>query len=127
VHDGCGPWCRSIRYKDQTEELKKLHLRSKVDHAELYTQLFEFFETFCSDLALKDVHLLWQTNKCESINAFISKFVNKTQHLCRTIIGKAHMYMAISLDLVGYEEYYRTLLDVLCLDYDEVIMQSMHE
>jgi hypothetical protein len=126
IHDDCGPWCRSLKYKDEPEELKKLHYRSKEEHPELYAQLFKIFETYCSDEALKDVHHLWHTNKCESINAFISKFVPKTKHLCRTIVGKARTYLAISLDSVGYEDYYRTLYDLLGLEYDEDIMRSMH-
>ena len=126
IHDDCGEWCRSLKYKDRPEELNKLHYRSKEEHPELYAQLLEIFETYCSDEALKDVHHLWHTNKCESINAFISKFVPKTKHLCRTIVGKARTYLAISLDSIGYEEYYRTLFDLLGLDYDEEIMRSMH-
>jgi hypothetical protein len=126
VHDDCGAWCRSLKYKENPEELKKLHYRSKEEHPELYAQLLEIIETYCSDAALKDVHHLWPTNKCESINAFISKFVNKTKHLCRTIVGKARTYLAISLDSVGYEAYYRTLFHLLDLDYDKNVMQSMH-
>jgi hypothetical protein len=127
VHDDCGPWCRSLKYQDNPEELKKLHYRSKEEHPELYAQLLVIFETYCSDEALKEVHHLWHTNKCESINAFISKFVPKTKHLCRTIVGKARTYLAISLDSVGYEEYYRTLFELIDLEYDTEIMQSMHQ
>jgi hypothetical protein len=126
IHDDCGPWCRSLKYKDNPEELKKLHYRSTVEHAELYAQLLEIFETYCSDVALKDVHHLWHTNKCESMNAFITKSVNKVKHLCRTIVGKARTYLAVGLDSVGYEYYYRTLFELLHLDYDEDIMGTSH-
>jgi hypothetical protein len=34
--------------------------------------------------------------------------------------------MAISLDSVGYEEYYRTLFELIDLEYDTDIMQAMH-
>jgi hypothetical protein len=36
IHDDCGPWRHSLKYKDKPEELKKLHYRSKEEHPELY-------------------------------------------------------------------------------------------
>jgi hypothetical protein len=51
-------------------------------------------------------HHSWHTNKCESVNQFITKFICKSYHLCHTIVGRACTYLAVSLDSVGYEEYY---------------------
>ena len=35
--------------------------------------------------------------------------------------------MAVGIDSVGYEEYYRTLFDLLDLDYDENTMKTHHQ
>jgi hypothetical protein len=47
--------------------------------------------------------------------------------MCRTIVGRARTYAAISIDSIGYEEYYRTLFHLLDLDYDEGVMRSHHQ
>jgi hypothetical protein len=57
----------------------------------------------------------------------LAKDIRKSYHLCRTIVGRARTYLAVSLDSIGYEEYYRTLFRLLDLDYDETIMHGHHE
>jgi hypothetical protein len=126
IHDTCGPWCAWLRNKDNPEELKKLFYRDRVKDNALYVQILEIWNTYCSDAALREIHHLWHTNKCEYMNKFISKFVHKTMHLCMTIVGRARTYLAVSLDSVGYEEYYRTLFGILGLHYDETICGESH-
>ena len=127
IHDTCGEWCRLLQNKDNPEELAKLHYRCKVKNDTLYQQLHNIWSVYCTDESLKDVHHSWHTNKCESMNKFISKFVNKSTHLCRTIVGKARTYVAVSIDSIGYEDYYSTLFDLLDLDYDDDIMAISHQ
>jgi hypothetical protein len=126
IHDTCGEWCAYLRNKDKPEELKKLHYRSKEKNPKLYQQLLTIWEVYGTDEALKEVHHEWHTNKCESMNMFITKFVRKTSHLCMTIVGKSRTYLAVSIDSLGYEEYYRTLLPLLNLDYDDTVMNTHH-
>jgi hypothetical protein len=126
IHDTCGDWCRSVQYKDNPEELKKLHYRDKVTDDWLYEQLEEIWELYCTDESLREVHHSYHTNKCESMNKFITKFVDKSLHLCRTIVGKARTYVAVGIDSVGYEEYYRRLFELIDLDYDDDIMGTHH-
>jgi hypothetical protein len=126
IHDTCGPWCPWLRNKDNPEELKKLYYRDKVADKALYDQILELWESYCSDENLRSIHHAWHTNKCESMNNFIAKFVRKSMHLCRSIVGKARTYLAVSLDSVGYEDYYRTLFGILGLHYDETICGTSH-
>jgi hypothetical protein len=60
------------------------------------------------------------------MNQFIAKFIRKSGHLCRTIVGRARTYLAVSIDSIGYEEYYRTLFPLLNLDYDQKILNTHH-
>jgi hypothetical protein len=126
VHDTCGDWCRYLQNKENPEELKKLFYRCKLKNAKLYEQLLEIWKTYGSDASLRQVHHAWHTNKCESMNQFIAKFIRKSEHLCRTIVGRARTNLAVSIDSVGYEEYYRTLFPLLNLDYDETILNTHH-
>jgi hypothetical protein len=126
IHDTCGDWCRSLKYKDNPEELKKLFYRCKEKDSLLYQQLFDIWEVYCTDDALKEVHHEWHTNKCESMNQFISKFVRKSTYLCRTIVGKGRTYLAVSLDSIGYVKYYRALFELLNLEYADDILNRHH-
>jgi hypothetical protein len=126
MHETCGEWCASNRHKDNPEELKKLHYRCKLKNAELYAQMLAIWNVYGADIALQEVHHAWHTNKCESMNQFITKFVRKSGHLCMTIVGRARTYLAVSIDSIGYEEYYRTLFPLLNLDYDETILNTHH-
>jgi hypothetical protein len=125
-HDTCGEWCPWLKNKDKPEELKKLFYGSKDTDKAIYEQILEIWNTYCSDQALHEIHHEWHTNKCESMNKFITKFINKSTHLCRSIVGKARTYLAVGLDSIGYEEYYRTLFGILGLDYDERICGLSH-
>jgi hypothetical protein len=104
MHDMCGPWCSWLRHKDNPEELKKLLYQDIIKDAPLYDQILEIWKTYCFDEELRDIHHEWHMNKCESMETIISKFVLKTMHLCRSIVGQARTYLAVSLDSVGYEE-----------------------
>jgi hypothetical protein len=127
VHDTCGSWCRSLKYKDNAEELKKLHYRCKTKNSKMNGELLEIWEVYCMDECLTDVHHEWHTNKCELMNMFIAKLISKCYHLCRTIAGKAWLYLAVMIDSIGYEATYRSLLPLLQFDYDEDFMQKHHE
>jgi hypothetical protein len=127
IHDTCGEWCRYLQNKDNPEELKKLYYRCKVKNANLYQQLLDIWNQFCTDESLREVHHEWHTNKCESMNQFITKFIRKCSHLCMTIVGRARTYLAVGIDSVGYEDYYRSLFQLLKIEYDEETMKTHHE
>ena len=76
---------------------------------------------------MKEVHHEWHTHKCESMNQFITKFVWKSTSLCRTIVGKGHTFLTVSIDSIGYEDYYRALFEVLNLEYDDSILGEHHQ
>jgi hypothetical protein len=126
-HSTCGEWCPCLRKKDDPEALKKLFYRCKTKNAKLYSQVLKIWNTYCSDKALHDIHHKWHTNKCESMNKFITKFVPKTTHLCTMIVGKARAHLAVALDSVGYENTYSTLFDILGMEYDHDICGGHHK
>jgi hypothetical protein len=127
-HGTCGVWCPWLRHKYNPEELKKLFYCDKIKDVALYDQILEIWKMYCSDEALLcDIHRKWHMNKCESMNKCISKFVLKTiMHLYMSIVGQVHIYLAVALDSVGYEEYYRTLFDMLGLCSDDTFCGMSH-
>jgi hypothetical protein len=127
IHDICSACCHSLQYKDNPEKLKKLHYQCKVEHNELYEQLLAIWQVYCTNKMLKDIHHSWNTNKCESMNQFIAKFIHKSQHLCCTIMGRARTYLAVLINSIGYKQYYRTLFELLDLDYNKNILLNYHQ
>ena len=52
----------------------------------------------------------WSTNKTEQIHSLVTNvFLPKRSYYCRTICGRARTHLAVSIDSLGYYEYYRRL------------------
>jgi hypothetical protein len=126
THVTCGAWCCSLQNKGNPKELKKLHYCCKVEDHELYQQLLAIWEVYCTNESLKKLHPCCHTNMCELMNQFIAKFIHKSQHLCRTIMGRTRTYLAVSINSIGYKEYYRTMFDLLDFDYNKNFMLNHH-
>jgi hypothetical protein len=112
-HHFCGKWC-SVRRLQKKEQLRRmLRFRSLVKDKEMHDQVKPHHEAFTSKKALLEVWHGYHSNKCELLNNMITKFVPKKKHMCRTLSNKARTHMAIGLDSVGYEEYFRRLFELL--------------
>jgi hypothetical protein len=91
-----------------------LKYRSKTKNTRLYTQLRAYHDAYTSDSSLWELWHEVHSNKCESLNGFITKFLPKHKHYCRTIINEARTNnVAISIDLVGYQEYYHLIFQTI--------------
>ena len=55
---------------------------------------------------------------------FITKFVQKDRHRCRTICSKARVYTAIGVDSFGYSTFYQRLFSKLGMFYDKIVQGS---
>jgi hypothetical protein len=49
----------------------------------------------------------FHSNKCESLNGNITKYVPKNKHYCCTLSNKGLMHTAVDVDSIGYEEFYQ--------------------
>jgi hypothetical protein len=82
----------------------------------MHNELKPHHEAFTSSRkTLLEVWHKYHSNKCESLNNMITKFVPKKKHMCRTLSNKARTCMAIGgLDSNGYyEEYFQRLFHLL--------------
>ena len=57
----------------------------------------------------------YNTQKNESLNAVVSKYIPKRTHLCRTIVGKGRVFLACGINSDGMESYYKRLYGMLGL------------
>lgn len=58
---------------------------------------------------LAEIYYNANTNKCESTNFFITKFLPKHKMFCRTTADQSRVYLAISITSIGYPETLRRL------------------
>ena len=123
-HSGCGKWCPFLKCNGNKQKESLLYYRDKQKDYNMYVQLKEIHDVFTSDEALSEIHHRYSTNKCESLNKFITKFVRKDGHRCRTICAKARAFVAVGVDSCGYSCFYRRLFSKLGIRYDNVIQGS---
>ena len=45
--------------------------------------------------------------------------------MCGTIIGKARAMMALSIESIGYEKYFRRLFEKVGVEYDEATVENL--
>ena len=95
----------------------KNHYQDKENLKILYSQLKTLYDLYVNDESLKDMHLKFDMNKKEYFNKLVIKFVPKTSYLCGSIASKAHVYVAASIDSIGYVSFYYTLYSILGVKY----------
>ena len=64
------------------------------------------------------MHHKFDTNKNESFNKLVTKFVPKTSYLCGSIAGKTRVYVAAGIDSIGYVSFYSALYNLLGIEYN---------
>jgi hypothetical protein len=109
-HQFCDERCPAKKWKKEDKIRKQLRYRSKEVDAKFYNQLLTIFDAFTTLEALRELYHNVHSNKCESMNGFITKFVPTDKDFCRTIANKARTLMAIGIDSVGYEDYFASSL-----------------
>ena len=113
-HSKCrDTWCPYNQLKDQLEKQKSLFYRDKIKDKKLYNNMLEIHKDFTSEEVLKTIHHSYSTNRCESINKVITKFVRKDTYICSTIISKARVHVAVSIESIRYEKYFIRLFKMM--------------
>jgi hypothetical protein len=119
-HQFCGDWCQAKRWnKEQKEELKHKY-RDKVRNKKEYEQQKVVHEKFTEITRMWKIFHEWDNNKTESIHGLIvNQYLPKRSYFCRTICGKARTLLAVSIDSLGYYEYYKKLYLVIGITMTE--------
>jgi hypothetical protein len=103
-HSLCGLWCKVKNLVGREREEVELKYRSKQLKGFFYLQVKTLFDEFYPLLAemLHD----WDTNIVEGMNKFVTKFLPKDRTYAMSIENQVRLYLAISIDSVGYTEIY---------------------
>ena len=69
---------------------------------ELYNKIKEVTAPYFTKESLKEIHHSYSTNKCESLNYVVTKFLPKDKHLQGTICAKGCVYLAVAINSDGF-------------------------
>ena len=109
-HEHCGSWCQAVSWTEEEKVKNKGKYRDKVKFEKEYKQQLEVKEKYLSRTRLRRCFHKFCNNKTEQIHGFIvNVFLPKRSYFCRTICGRARTYLAVSIDSLGFEEYYKQL------------------
>jgi hypothetical protein len=72
-------------WKDDEKVRKSLKYRCKMKDAKLYLQLKTHDDKFVTEKWVRDLIHEFDSNKPEPFNGFLTKFLLKKKHYCRTI------------------------------------------
>jgi hypothetical protein len=78
---------------------------------EMYTKFKEYHDRFVDKDKLVQLFHGWDTNAVESFNKLLTKFLPKDRTYCKTIENKAIIHLALGLQSVGYEQFYKRLFE----------------
>ena len=124
-HSQCSlEWCPFLRLAHDPSKQKELKYRCKIKDKPLYEQLLGIDGLFTTDKMLEEIYHTHDTNKNESLNKFITKFLPKDSYLCGSIASKSRVHVAVGIDSIGYEDYYSLLHYCLGISYDVILLQQ---
>ncbi len=109
-HQFCGSWCQAKDWNEEEKEKNKNMFRNRETHRREYEQQSGVHSKYTEEDRLRRVFHEWSTNKTEQIHSLVTNvFLPKRSYYCRTICGRARTHLAVSIDSLGYYEYYRRL------------------
>jgi hypothetical protein len=108
-HELCGPWCPRKRLTEQQRQASERYYRNKEKDAKLYSILSAKFARFVTLDRLKEVGHVMDTQVNESFNNTASWFAPKNKVYCATSSLTNRLSMAIGINTLGIEEYFRRL------------------
>jgi hypothetical protein len=108
-HEYCGEWCQALRTVEEKVE-KKGKFRDKEKNAREYVQQLKVKNKYLSTDRMRRCYHGFCNNKTERLHGFIvNVFLPKQSYFCRTIGGRARTYLVMSLDSLGFKEYFEEL------------------
>ena len=110
----CGDWCQAISWTEEEKEKNKGKFRDKVKNEREYHQQLKVKKKYLSPVRMRRCYHEFCNNKTEQLHGFVvNVFLPKRSYFCRTICGRARTYLAMSIDSLGFEEYYKQLYPAL--------------
>jgi hypothetical protein len=114
------------RYHGRTRKKvkNKGKFRDKVKNKREYHQQLKVKKKYLSPVRMRRCYHELCNNKTEQLHRFAANvFLPKRSYFCHTICGRARTYLAMSIDSLGFEAYYKQLYPAL----EMTIMSSATE
>jgi hypothetical protein len=94
-----------------TEARGNLKYRCKKEDAKLYVQIRDVLAGFSATGKLRECHHRYSSQKNESMNKLISRYVPKDRMFCKSMSLHSRVCLAVGVDSVSHEEYYQRLFN----------------
>jgi hypothetical protein len=109
-HQNCGDWCQATGWTEEEKAENKNKFRDKEINQREYQQQLKIKEKFLSPSRMRRLYHNYNNNKTEQIHGMVvNVFLPKNSYFSKTICGRARTYLAVSIDSLGFEQYYRRL------------------
>ena len=109
-HVHCGDWCQALTWTEEDKIKKRGTFRDKGTHEKEYQQQLVIKEKYLSTDRMQHLFHEFCNNKTEQIHGLVvNVFLPKNSFFCTTIAGRARTFLAVSIDSLGYAEYYDRL------------------
>jgi hypothetical protein len=109
-HVHCDSWCTMKNADPKKTATGNLKYRCKVKNHLLYKQIRDIMDRFTETGKLKECHHTFSSQKNESMNKLISRFVPKDRTFSRSMSLGSRVCLAVGIDSVGHAEYYDRIL-----------------
>ncbi len=127
-HEHCGEWCQAKSWTEEEKVEKKGKFRDKIKNRKEYEQQMQVKKKYLSTPRLRRCYHEFCNNKTEQLHGLVvNVFLPKRSYFCRTICGRARTYLAMSVDSLGYEGYYRKLYEELGIRMSSVTARYYHQ
>jgi hypothetical protein len=119
-HQYCGDWCQASKVAGAEEvSAAGLRFRCKERNKELYLVLKKHHEEFMEESKLRQLFHRYDTNTVEGFNKFLTKFLPKDRTYCQTIENQARTMLAVSLQSIGYRQFYQRVFALTGMNLEE--------
>jgi hypothetical protein len=105
-HEFCGGWCPYLAKSEAERAEVQYKYRCKTYDSMLYSQCVEIHEAYTTEQGLCELKHPYDTNKCESMNKFVTKFVPKDSNFSGIRNWEGRVMYAVGVDSLGYRVYH---------------------
>jgi hypothetical protein len=127
-HAHCDDWC-SMKKADATQTaIGNLKYRCKINDKKMYEDMCKVLHRFTESAKLKECHHGYSSQKNESMNQLISRYVPKDKTFCQSMSLNSRICLAVGVDSVGHEEYYERLFEKMKIPFPDntrIMLRSM--
>jgi hypothetical protein len=106
-HSHCDDWCSMKKASATVAATGNLKYRCKKENSKLYKQIVEVMDRFTNTEKLQECHHGFSSQKNESMNKVVSRYVPKDRTFCQSMSLTSRICMAVGIDSIGHEDYYQ--------------------